>query len=149
MIVFNLCCAAQHRFEGWFGSGEDHESQRERGLLECPVCGSRDVHKELSAPRLNLNAGRPDVPGEAPEPSSVAVIDPASRHLMELVRRVIAETDDVGSGFAEEARRIHYKEVPERAIRGLASLEEAKSLQDEGIAVAHLPFATMDKSRLN
>jgi hypothetical protein len=149
LIVFNLHCVGEHRFEGWFGSSEDYESQRARGLLECPVCGSGEVRKALSAPRLNFGS-RPDE--SAPQPSAaanVAVIDPASRRLVELVRRLIAETDDVGHGFAEEARRIHYKEVPARSIRGVATQEEAKSLQEEGIEVAHLPLPAIEKSRLN
>ena len=148
LIVFNLGCAALHRFEGWFASADDFESQRARGLLACPMCGSPEVTKQLSAPRLNLSAS-----AEAPPPAvtskDVAVIDPEQRHLRELIRRVIESTEDVGQNFSEEARRIHYKEAPVRAIRGVASQEQAQSLAEEGIAVAQLPFPVVDKSQLN
>lgn len=152
MIVFNLGCAALHRFEGWFASADDFESQRKRGLLACPMCGSAEVTKQLSAPRLNLSSSAdapPPPASEAAAPSGVAVIDPEQRHLRELIRRVIESTEDVGQNFSEEARRIHYKEAPVRAIRGIASKEEAQSLAEEGIAVAQLPFPVVDKSQLN
>lgn len=149
MIVFNLGCAALHRFEGWFASADDFESQRKRGLLVCPMCASAEVTKQLSAPRLNLSASADAPPPASAAPIGVAVIDPEQRHLRELIRRVIESTEDVGQNFSEEARRIHYKEAPVRAIRGVASKEEAQSLAEEGIAVAQLPFPVVDKSQLN
>ncbi|MBL8376646.1 MAG: DUF1178 family protein [Burkholderiales bacterium] len=155
MIVFNLGCDAEHRFEGWFNSADDFDAQSSRGLLSCPVCGSGKVQKLLSAPRLNLLSSGAPVPESDATPAGsgatrqVAVIDPRQRALAELISRVIAETEDVGTGFAEEARRIHYREAPERAIRGVASESEAVALAEEGIEVARLPFGVIDKSQLN
>lgn len=164
LIVFNLSCAADHRFEGWFASGEDFDSQRGRGLLSCPLCGSSDVHKQLSAPRLNLGAqpagdkapahahaakggAKPAAPALQEQ---VAMLTPGQQEqLRELIQQVINNTEDVGPKFAEEARRIHYKEAEARAIRGVASREEAEALVEEGIEVAQLPVAIVDKSRLN
>ena len=149
MIVFNLACDSEHRFEGWFASVDDFESQRTRGLLSCPTCGSLEISKQLSAPRLNLssNAAEPQTP--AAGAANVAMVGPEQQQLRELIRRVIESTEDVGQKFSEEARRIHYKEAPVRAIRGVATREEAQSLVDEGIAVAQLPFPVVDKSQLN
>jgi len=147
LIVFNLACEADHRFEGWFASAEDFEAQGRRGLLSCPVCGSSDVRKQLSAPRLNLSSiGSKDAPQER---GDVAMVGPDQAQLAALLRKVIESTEDVGQNFPEEARRIHYKEVPARPIRGLASRDEAKALGEEGIEVAHLPFPVADKSQLN
>ncbi len=56
VIVFNLACEQRHIFEGWFGSLADMTAQQSRGLLACPVCGSAQIEKQLSAPRLNLMA---------------------------------------------------------------------------------------------
>lgn len=155
MIVFNLSCAADHRFEGWFASGEDFDAQRGRGLLSCPLCGSADVVKQLSAPRLNLHAQSHDKPAKkkpagdsATQP--VAMLSAAQQQaLAELVRQVVENTEDVGPDFAEEARRIHYKEAEARAIRGVATREEAQALAEEGIEVAPLPMPMPDKSQLN
>ncbi len=67
---------------------------------------------------------------------------------MQVVRRVMADTEDVGERFAEEARRMHYGEVSERGIRGQATLEQTEELLDEGIAVMPLPIPPGFKNTL-
>lgn len=140
MKVLDLQCARLHLFEGWFGSEEDFLSQRERGLIECPVCADSVITKRLSAPRLNLSNAR--APLEAavlparPEPTPADLALQAA--WMAVSRKIAANTDDVGTQFAEEARKIHYGEIPERGIRGQASLAETESLIEEGIAVMPL-----------
>jgi hypothetical protein len=52
----------------------------------------------------------------------------------------MARTVDVGEQFAEEARRIHYGETEARAIRGKASVEDARELIEEGIELIALPI---------
>ncbi len=133
MKVLNLRCVHDHRFEGWFASGEDFESQRERSLVECPVCGDRAISRLPSAPHLNVSALREPAPA-APEktPAMQAAWLKALRHMVE-------HSEDVGERFPEEARRIHYGEVEERAIRGRASPEDAQALRDEGIEVMAFP----------
>ncbi|UCE32940.1 MAG: DUF1178 family protein [Burkholderiales bacterium] len=150
MKVFNLQCDHEHGFEGWFGSEDDFRRQRERGLLECPLCGSTTVRRVPAAPRLNLSAGggerraaQPDVEA-AQAPSAAQVQDLWLR----LARRIVASTEDVGERFAEEARRIHYKEVPERGIRGTATSEQARELTDEGIEVFAFPLPEAAKKPL-
>ncbi|ACY31823.1 DUF1178 family protein [Comamonas thiooxydans] len=155
MKVLDLHCPAGHVFEGWFASEDDFQNQLQRKLVECPVCGDSDVTKRLSAPRLNLGAQPPKtaqtakpVPAAAPE-LSVAVPEisaEARAHLqsmhaawMQWSRQVAQNTEDVGKKFAEEARRIHYGETEERAIRGQTSAQEAMELLEEGIGV--LPLA--------
>ena len=147
MIVFNLACDAEHRFEGWFASAEDFSEQGRRGFLTCPVCGSGAVRKQLSAPRLNLSATADKEASQ--ERKEVAMVGPDQAQLFALLRKVIESTEDVGQRFPEEARRIHYNEVPARPIRGVASRDEARALADEGIEVAHLPFPVADKSQIN
>ncbi len=68
--------------------------------------------------------------------------------MLKLAREILANTEDVGARFAEEARRIHYKEAPERGIRGQASAEEARALADEGIEVMAVPMPAMLKEPL-
>ena len=138
MKVLNLQCSHGHAFEGWFGSEDDFQGQLARGLVDCPVCGDAHVVKMPSAPRLNLGAAAPAAAGEKQE-----VMVTPDRQMqaawMQMVRHVMANTEDVGERFAEEARRIHYGEVDERNIRGQASREETESLLEEGIAVMPLP----------
>ena len=140
MKVLDLCCEHQHVFEGWFGSEDDYSSQLGRGLVQCPLCGSATITKRLSAPRLNLGSAR-----EEPAPrNEVSVQPPADPDQslagawLALTRRILANTDDVGEKFAEEARKIHYGEASERSIRGKASMDETQALMEEGIAVMPL-----------
>lgn len=149
MKVFNLACGHDHRFEGWFASAEDFDGQLERGLIECPVCGDRTIRKLPSAPRLNLSGATEPAAMRAPGKPEAAVpapvgAAPTPQQLqamwMKLARHLVDNTEDVGENFAEEARRIHYQESPERGIRGVATAEERAELADEGIEVFAFPL---------
>lgn len=162
MLVLNLACAAGHRFEGWFGSSADYETQQQGKLLTCPVCGHDQVQRLPSAPRLNvshLRESRPgaEADGAALPATGVAPTDPTPASTERLhqqlqalaqqaVAQVLAQTEDVGQRFAEEARRIHYGETQARGIRGQTSLKEAHALQEEGIELHALPL--LDKREL-
>ena len=145
MIVFDLHCEGGHRFEGWFGSAKDYASQKKRGLLSCPTCGGTAIERALSAPRLNMGAQEPQKPQQAPvqktpemegkDPFAVAQIL-YSRMLDE----ILTKSEDVGSKFPDEARKIFYSESPARAIRGQATQEEHDAMVDEGIPVARFPM---------
>ena len=150
MKVLDLRCANGHGFEGWFGSEEDFLAQNGAGRIACPVCADSVVTRLLSAPRLNLSGAR--APADAAAGAAAATPAPAQTSTavaaapgdlqalwLQAVRHVIARTEDVGERFPEEARRMHYGEVPHRAIRGAASPEEREALHDEGIEVIALP----------
>ena len=134
MKVLDLQCAHGHGFEGWFASEDDFQSQCTRALVQCPLCGDAQVHKKPSAPRLNLGHAKaePVTAVALQRPSGDAALTAA---WLELSRRMLAQTQDVGARFAEEARKMHYGETEERAIRGQATLDEARALVDEGIEV--------------
>lgn len=143
MKVFNLSCDQDHVFEGWFARSEDFDRQVEDGLIQCPVCGTGEIRKLLSAPRINR--GRGEAPAlAASKPAPAAEASPRQLELQQLwiqmARKVIESTEDVGDQFAEEARRIHYKEGPVRAIRGEATVREAADLAEEGIDVFAFPM---------
>jgi hypothetical protein len=139
MKVLNLQCSHGHGFEGWFASEDDFQGQLARGLVECPLCADVQVAKLPSAPRLNLGASAP-----AAGPARQEVMNAPDAALqaawMKMVRHVMANTEDVGERFAEEARKIHYGESDERGIRGQASPQETEALLEEGIAVLPLPL---------
>jgi len=152
MKVLDLRCANGHGFEGWFGSEDDFLAQNGSGRIECPLCADRVITRLLSAPRLNLSGARELAPlAEAagrPPPVSVAELtatrgSPAAADLqaawLGAVRKLMAETEDVGERFPEEARRIHYGEAAERPIRGQADAQQREALRDEGIEVMALP----------
>ncbi len=142
MKVLDLQCAQGHAFEGWFASEDDFLVQRKKAQVQCPICGDAQVTKKLSAPRLNLSSARGEPHGPAPAEQSVAAhaaqsVDPMAAWL-QMSRKLAEQTTDVGARFAEEARKIHYGEVPEHAIRGQASAQETRELLEEGIPVMPL-----------
>ena len=174
MKVLNLQCGQRHSFEGWFGSEDDFQSQLARGLVECPMCADKAVIKLPSAPRLNLGGHvQPDIASEAsgitaPASSVPATDTGASTALslvaestpqagptpdqqaafMKAVRHVIANTEDVGDRFANQARAMHYGDVEPRSIRGQATPREASELIEEGIDVMALPMPAALKETL-
>jgi len=141
--VFDLCCDADHVFEGWFASQEEFDTQLLDRQIGCPLCASNLVRRVPSAPRLNL--------GVSDEPVPAALLTNAQLRamLVRAARQIMANTEDVGERFAEEARKIHYKEAPERGIRGVASRDEARALEEEGVQVLALPFADLAKKSLH
>jgi hypothetical protein len=135
MKVLNLQCSQRHGFEGWFASEDDFQLQLERDQVECPLCGDSAVSKMPSAPRLNLGAPQPQLPSPPAQRQQVTNAPDASMQAawMKMVRHVMANTEDVGERFPEEARKIHYGESEGRAIRGQASAQETEALMEEAL----------------
>jgi hypothetical protein len=142
MKVIDLRCNNGHGFEGWFASDDEFLDQNGRQLIACPLCADTVIVRLPSAPRLNLSGAREaGAPAQAPQPDPQAL-------WMKAVRHLLANTEDVGGRFADEARRIHYGEAPERGIRGQASEQEREALRDEGIEVMPLPVPAALKEPL-
>jgi len=141
MIVFDLTCAQGHRFEGWFASADDFERQAKAVLVRCPVCDDPSVARLPSA-KVHVGRATIDAPRAAEESDAVAGFPD---ELVRKLREVVRNAENVGRRFPEEARKIHYEEVPVRPIRGQASKDEADALREEGIEFTPLPpFLTRD-----
>lgn len=146
MIVFNLSCSERHTFDGWFRSADDFDAQSRMGLVECPVCGDANITKQLSAPRINAGASAEPIPqfdGSQPVPAATAIPGLQQHMLREFKQYVMANTENVGTKFAETARRMHYGEETRRSIRGRVSRDDARALHDEGIDTMSLPPGVM------
>ena len=152
MIRYALACDAGHRFESWFGDSAAFDHLKAEGLVACPCCGSTRVVKAIMAPSVTRRGegdGREDRGAAAPlRPSPPeAGRGPLDGHrevraLVQALRsKVLAETTDVGDRFPREARRMHDGDIPHRDIRGEATLEEARSLLEEGIMILPVPLA--------
>jgi len=143
MIRYALLCEHEHGFEGWFGASADFDDQQARGLVECPLCGSKAVRKAIMAPALAGTKARSqdEPPAEAREMMMQA---------MGRLRRHVEETfDDVGDAFAVEARAIHEGRAEDRGIYGQATSAEVRELVEEGVPVAPMPPEPRKKSELN
>lgn len=148
MIKYALKCADDHHFDGWFRDSTTFETLLRAGQVSCAVCGVTDVTKAMMAPRIGPSvpaAEPPAPPQQTPEAAAPAEIkagaqQAAQQALAELRRKIEREAVDVGRDFAREARAIHAGDEPQRMIYGEARPEETRSLLEDGIPVAPLPF---------
>jgi hypothetical protein len=144
MIKYALACDHDHAFEGWFGSSSDYDDQAARGLLECPLCASKAVRKQIMAPAVAGTKAQQ----AAPEPT--AQMREMMMTAMGEVRRQVEENFDyVGDRFAKEARDIHDGKSEDRGIYGEATPKEVKALIEDGVQVAPLPPAAPKKTDVN
>ena len=160
MKVYNLACPLDHRFEGWFASEEDCLAQQDKGMLACPVCDSTEITRMPSAPHIGkLSSAELAIPKVESENLSGGVVALTGSDHSQLeaqvqaaflrgMRELMGRSEDVGDSFADEARKIHYKETPERSIRGQTTLDEAEALREEGIEVLSIPMIPALKNTL-
>ena len=143
MIRYALLCEHEHEFEGWFGASADFDDQQARGLIECPVCGSKAVRKAIMAPSVSGTKKKgQDV---TPAQSQAMMMEAMGR-----IRRHVEENfDDVGDTFAKEARAIHEGRSEDRGIYGQATSKEVRDLVEDGVPIAPLPPEAPKKTELN
>jgi len=144
MIRYALQCDADHPFEAWFGGSSDYDAQAARGLVECPLCGSREVRKQIMAPAV-AGAKR-----SAPAPELAAKVQTMMMEAAKEVRaHVEANFDYVGDSFAREARAIHEGKSEKREIYGEATPAEVRALKEDGVPCAPLPSLPPEPKKLN
>ena len=151
MIIFDLACNRGHRFEGWFSSTDDYAQQTERELVRCPVCDNSEIAKLPSA-KVRVGKAAEPAPVAAspakptPTTASVPTEVPSPAEVIAQLRALVKAAEDVGTRFADEARKIHYEETPARSIRGQTSPDEAEALREEGIEFASVPAFLVEES---
>jgi hypothetical protein len=139
VIRYALACNAGHGFDGWFRSSGDYDTQSERGLLSCPVCGSQQVRKALMAPAVATHDGNR---GEG-TPTEAVLLSEKEAYLRDMIRKVRSEVtknaENVGPRFAEVARQMHEGEIERSSVYGVASADDARSLAEDGVEFHPLP----------
>lgn len=144
MIRYALVCDFDHEFEGWFGASGDFDDQQARGLVECPICTSRAVRKQIMAPSVSGTKKQRGV--GADQPVTRAMVMETMRKLRE---HVVDTFDNVGDGFADEARAIHEGKAEHRGIYGQATGDEIRDLVQDGVPIAPMPSEPAKKTDLN
>ena len=143
MIRYALLCEHEHDFEGWFAASADFDDQQARGLIECPVCTSKAVRKAIMAPAVSGTKKK----GQDATPAQTQAM---MMEAMGRIRRHVEENfDDVGDGFAKEARAIHEGRSEDRGIYGQATSKEVRELVEDGVPIAPLPPEPPKKTELN
>ena len=141
MIRFSLTCERDHGFEAWFRNNEDFDTQKKRGFVECPSCGSRDIEKALMAPAVSSSRKREKMALAMSEQQRQAMAQ-----IKALTEKIREGAENVGDKFAEEARKIHFGETEPRGIYGEATQEEARSLAEDGVGFMPLPVFPDDRN---
>ena len=157
MIRYSLLCERDHAFESWFRDSAAYDGLERAGQVACPVCESVKVRKALMTP--SVVAARKSGKATAPEPSTadatpvpapmspptapIALLDDRERKVRDMMRalhhEITTKADDVGRGFADEARRIHVGDAPARSIYGEATREQVTSLLEDGVPLLPMP----------
>ena len=133
MIVFDLQCGdGCGAFEAWFRSGADYDEQRDGGLVQCPVCESANVEKAPMAPRVPRKGG----------------VGPIAK-LAAVQAEILKDSKWVGNEFTETARAMHCGEIEPAIVHGNATIEQARSLVDDGVPVAPLPLPVTPPDQIN
>lgn len=161
MILFSLVCENGHDFESWFASNESYDFQIEHDLVSCPHCNILKISKAVMAPAVARGGRRKDAAQQADKVAVEETAKDAPKHAVALIgesgaelrkmaqelhAKILAATVDVGAAFPAEARKIHDGDAPERAIRGQASLEEARALLEEGVSILPMPILPDERS---
>ena len=159
MIHYRLRCAKGHSFESWFQSSSAYEAQEARNLVDCPICGSTKVERDIMAPQIVSKKGRegarnapaaevasPDVTATESTPLLMAQERELRAKIKELRDHITKNADNVGERFHNEARKMHYGDIEHRPIYGEASPDEARALIDEGVEVSPLPVLPDDRN---
>ena len=141
MIRFSLICDHDHEFEAWFRSNDDFDTQKKRGFVDCPTCGSTKVQKALMAPAVSTGRKREKIALAMNEMQKKAMAE-----MKALSEKIRENADYVGDKFAEEARKIHFGESEARGIYGEATLDEAKSLAEDGVGFMPIPVFPEDRN---
>ena len=154
MIRYALRCADGHDFESWFQSGDAFDALQRAGRLACAICGGTSIEKALMAPELPRKGdapATPDAPADmSPDIPPKAALSKPSHPLEKALRELRAKVEStatyVGGSFAREARAQHLGDAAERPIWGEANPQEAKSLIEDGVPIAPMPFRPKAKS---
>jgi hypothetical protein len=150
VIVFDLKCGAGHVFEAWFGSSAAYAEQQAGGLVECPLCGSREIGKAVMAPNIpakgNSQPPAAAAPANAPSPELVKA---AMAELAQVQSKMLEGSQWVGGTFSDRARAMHNGDETPAPIHGQATVKQAKELHDDGVAIAPLPFPVIPPNAQN
>ena len=150
MIVFDLKCTGGHVFEAWFGSTNAYDEQRSGGMIACPMCGDTHVAKAVMAPNVSAKGNQrvltPTLQADAPTPEAVKT---AMAQMAALQAKMLENSQWVGYSFADRARAMHDGDETPAPIHGQATVEQARELIEDGIAVAPLPLPVIPPEARN
>ena len=139
MIAFDLMCANGHTFEGWFENLESFGRQDSESMIICPLCENTEIKKILSPVAMKSSSKSDPKNNDLP-------ID-YHKLAMDMANYIQNEFEDMGSEFTKEALKIHYGAAEARNIRGTATKDEEKILEEEGVPFVKFPSADKNNNK--
>ena len=137
MIIYDLKCEKDHKFEGWFNDRTAFEDQKTQKLITCPICGSSEVEMLLSSV---IVTGK-----DFEESKEKSLKDLSPIKALQLFHDYLDKNfDDVGNKFAEVALKIHKGEEDTRNIKGTTTETEEETLKEEGVKFIKVPIPKFD-----
>jgi hypothetical protein len=137
VIIYDLKCEKDHKFEGWFNDRTAFEDQKTQKLITCPICGSSEVEMLLSSV---IVTGK-----DFEESKEKSLKDLSPIKALQLFHDYLDKNfDDVGDKFAEVALKIHKGEEDTRNIKGTTTETEEETLKEEGVKFIKVPIPKFD-----
>ena len=133
MIKYQLRCRCEHEFEGWFPDSKEYTRQKNKGLINCPICDSTAVDKALATISVKLPKKKKQIPDDY-----FVMGESAEQILQKLNKKIKKDYQDVGKNFAREARKAH-KGKRDQKFYGKPTKEETNKLLAEGIDLFAVP----------
>jgi hypothetical protein len=131
MIAIDIECSNGHLFEGWFESLGAFEDQNAKNMIICPYCNDTHIRRVISPVAVKRSTS-----DEKRKPVEIDY----KKLAKEMVDYIQDNFEDVGHKFSSEALKMHYGVTEKRNIRGSATSEEEKTLNEEGIEFFKLPL---------
>ena len=123
-------------FDSWFASSKEYDKLKNKKLINCHMCGSLRVEKNLMAPKLiNKTSSFKD------EKNNFYKYQKINKTINDYQKFIKTNFEYVGENFAYEARSIHYNHKKRnKGIYGNASKKDLKDLNEEGIYTQLIPW---------
>jgi len=134
MIKYNLKCKNKHEFESWFSSSKEFEKLKSKKIIECTLCGTKNVQKSIMSPSV--------ISKEQKEKNikSTRYIKKIRKDLLKMRSFIEKNFKYVGDNLPQEVRNIYYDKSKNKNIYGKATLEETEELREEGIELTTIPW---------
>ena len=137
MIKYKLdCLDCNKNFDSWFSNSKEYEKLKQRNLINCHFCGSKNINKSIMAPNVNniINDNKTEF-------FTLKRKRDVERKIKNFQNFVKNNFEYVGNNFAYKARSLHYNNKKfKKGIFGSASKKEIKELNEEGINTQTFPW---------
>ena len=139
MIKYNLKCENKHEFESWFSDSKDYDRLKNKNLIECIYCQSKNVEKSIMSPSVTNSKKKIKQP-KVPQ----LEIKKFKKDLENLRKFVEKNFEYVDHNFANKVREVYYDKKSKKNIYGRTTEEEKEELKEEGIDLVNIPWVEKD-----